>query len=98
MGGGSAAPAGPFVASYAETETESSPLLSKAAEKSSGKKASKGIPLVGAGVSTFWHEWQMCRLGRGVEPDINMSWLGAALWEGVVFAVIGAVLGVFRRK
>ncbi|KAI9635074.1 uncharacterized protein MKK02DRAFT_24991 [Dioszegia hungarica] len=67
-------------------------------EKSSGKKASKGIPLVGAGVSTFWHEWQMCRLGRGVEPDINMSWLGAALWEGVVFAVIGAVLGVFRRK
>ncbi|KAK4687492.1 hypothetical protein P7C73_g2627, partial [Tremellales sp. Uapishka_1] len=43
-------------------------------------KSSSGIPLIGAGVSTLWHEWQLCRLGRGVEPDRGMHWF----WGGLV--------------
>ncbi|OCF55647.1 NADH:flavin oxidoreductase/NADH oxidase [Kwoniella mangroviensis CBS 10435] len=48
----------------------------------------EGIKLVGAGISTLWHEWQMCRIGRGVEPDINMHWLRGALVEEVWFEVL----------
>lgn len=48
----------------------------------------KGIPLVGAGVSTLWHTWQMCRIGRGVEPDGEMSWFRGLLveeiWKGMI--------------
>ncbi|KGB77577.2 NADH:flavin oxidoreductase/NADH oxidase [Cryptococcus deuterogattii R265] len=48
----------------------------------------KGIPLVGAGVSTLWHTWQMCRIGRGVEPDEKMSWFRGLMveeiWEGMI--------------
>lgn len=63
----------PSVATYAETE--STPLISK---ESSPKQ--NGVPLVGAGVSTFWHEWQLCRIGRGTEPDMSMDWV----WKGAV--------------
>ena len=68
----------PVVASYAETET--TPLLSQDA------KAMRkfGIPLVGAGISTVWHEWQLSRVGRGKKPDMGMHWLwGGAVVEGV---------------
>lgn len=48
----------------------------------------KGIPLVGAGVPTLWHTWQMCRIGRGVEPDGEMSWFRGLLveeiWKGMI--------------
>ena len=40
-----------------------------------GKKSQEGIPLVGAGISTLWHEWQLCRIGRGLEPDLGMNWI-----------------------
>ena len=40
----------------------------------------EGIPLVGAGISTFWHEFQLCRLGRGVDADPNLHWI----WGGLV--------------
>ncbi|WVQ85640.1 hypothetical protein IAT38_007806 [Cryptococcus sp. DSM 104549] len=46
-------------------------------------KTGGGIPLVGAGVSTFWHQWQLCRLGRGAETDEKMTWLMGLLVEGV---------------
>ncbi|WVW82098.1 hypothetical protein I302_104103 [Kwoniella bestiolae CBS 10118] len=47
-----------------------------------------GIKLVGAGVSTLWHEWQMCRIGRGVEPDVNMHWLRGAMVEEMWYEVM----------
>ena len=56
------------------------------ADKAEAPKNS-GIPLIGAGVSTFWHEWQLCRIGRGVEPDAKMGWGRGlaleALWWGI---------------
>ena len=65
----------------ADATDETAPLVAKEDKKS-------GIPLVGAGVSTFWHEWQLCRIGRGVDPDPNMSWgvglAQEALWWGIV--------------
>ena len=44
----------------------------------------RGIPLVGSSVSTFWHEWQLCRIGRGLDPDISMHWF----WGGVMLEMI----------
>lgn len=71
--------------------TESTPLVHKnlTAESSTKTKSkSNGIPLVGAGIGTFWHEWQLCRIGRGVEPDPTMSWgrglVIEAIWWGVL--------------
>jgi hypothetical protein len=66
------------------TEDETTPLVNPSeGESSSGN----GIPLVGAGISTFWHEWQLCRIGRGVAPDPDMSWgkglAVEALWWGI---------------
>ncbi|ORX34233.1 hypothetical protein BD324DRAFT_637184 [Kockovaella imperatae] len=49
-----------------------------------GSKSGEGIPLVGAGVSTLWHEWQLCRMGRGVEPDLGMDWI----WGGVILELL----------
>lgn len=76
----------PIPASYADSETESTPLLRE--EPAGSRKKGNGIALVGAGVSTFWHEWQLCRLGRGVEPDPTMSWGRGlaieALWWGIL--------------
>ncbi|WVO13410.1 hypothetical protein L204_101025 [Cryptococcus depauperatus] len=50
-------------------------------------KAGGGIPLVGAGISTMWHTWQMCRIGRGVQPDREMPWLRGliieSIWKGM---------------
>lgn len=74
---------------------ESTPLVLKqpAGESSTkikpkSKSKSNGIPLVGAGVGTFWHEWQLCRIGRGVEPDPTMSWgrglIVEAIWWGLL--------------
>jgi hypothetical protein len=66
------------------TEDETTPLVEEIEPKSSD---ASGIPLVGAGISTFWHEWQLCRIGRGVEPDPTMSWGRGlaieALWWGI---------------
>ncbi|WVF70744.1 hypothetical protein IAT40_005538 [Kwoniella sp. CBS 6097] len=53
-----------------------------------GSKAKGGIPLVGAGVSTLWHEWQMCRVGRGLDPDYGMHWLKGLLVEELWWEVI----------
>jgi hypothetical protein len=36
---------------------------------------SGGIPLVGASISILWHEMQLSRIGRGVEPNPEMNWL-----------------------
>lgn len=56
----------------------------------------KGIPLVGAGVSTLWHTWQMCRIGRGVEPDREMSWFRGLMveeiWEGMIVRGVTLIL------
>ncbi|WWD09216.1 hypothetical protein V865_007338 [Kwoniella europaea PYCC6329] len=62
-----------------------------------GSDPKEGIKLVGAGISTLWHEWQMCRIGRGTEPDINMHWLSGALIEEVWFEVLkGGPMGWWR--
>ena len=72
------------MASYLDDET--TPLVS---DKPSKKKTS-AIPLIGAGVSTYWHEWQLCRLGRGLEPDMTMHWAwGGLLLEGVWWGMLG---------
>ena len=47
-------------------------------------KGSNSIPLLGAGMTTFWHEWQLCRLSRGVDTDLGMHWI----WGGVVVELI----------
>ncbi|WWD18060.1 hypothetical protein CI109_102507 [Kwoniella shandongensis] len=47
----------------------------------------QGVPLIGAGVSTLWHEWQLCRLGRGEEPDWDMHWLRGLMVEEVWWEV-----------
>lgn len=55
---------------------------------SSSKPADGSIKLVGAGVSTFWHEWQMFRIGAGENPDSNLHWFKGAvkytLWHGIL--------------
>ena len=48
------------------------------------RKGSRNIPLVGAGMSTLWHEWQLGRLGRGVNADLGMHWI----WGGVMLELI----------
>lgn len=48
-----------------------------------GPSTAYGIPLVGAGVSTFWHEMQINRIGRGLEPDLNLHWVWGFLVEFV---------------
>lgn len=49
--------------------------------------AGAGVKLVGAGIGTTWHEWQMARMGRGEEPDPDLDWFrGLAtetLWQTV---------------
>ena len=75
-------------ATYDDTNQgdETTPLVPK--ETKSMDTKSNGIPLVGAGVGTFWHEWQLCRLGRGIEPDPKMSWGRGlaieAIWWGLL--------------
>lgn len=107
LGGGSSSAGGSGdkkvtvpVATYIDQgQDENSPLLSKSRDKAKEqKKDNKGIPLIGAGVSTFWHEWQMSRMGRGVEPDVGMNWLwGGAIWEMIVWGLVGAFIGLFKR-
>lgn len=49
-----------------------------------------GIPFVGAGVSTFWHEWQLSRMGRGAKPDLTMHWIWGGLFvELVWYGILG---------
>lgn len=47
------------------------------------------IKLVGASVSTFWHEWQMARMGRGEEPDPKLDWLGGAVTNVLWYDILG---------
>lgn len=53
-----------------------------------GKTPTGSIKLVGAGVGTMWHEWQMVRLGAGEQPDPKLDWIRGAivytLWEGIL--------------
>ena len=87
----------PEPATYLDTDptsidgnTEDSPLLKTESAEQEGRKKELGIPLVGGGISTFWHEWQMCRIGRGLEPDMRMDWLWAGLiYEGVWQGMLG---------
>ncbi|ORY20962.1 hypothetical protein BCR39DRAFT_554447, partial [Naematelia encephala] len=79
LGGGRSSSASP-VSTYTEVETESSPLVAKHTQPA-------GVPLVGAGISTFWHEWQLSRISRGKEPWMDMGWGVGAVWEGVVWGV-----------
>ena len=86
FGGGRSAtastPGKPAVSSYTETGT----TLYMSKEGTEGKR---GIPLVGAGISTTWHEWQLCRIGRGVEPDMDMSWFwGGLIVEGLWWGLL----------
>ncbi|WWC66566.1 uncharacterized protein I206_100469 [Kwoniella pini CBS 10737] len=53
-----------------------------------GSDTKNSIKLVGAGISTMWHEWQLCRIGRGVEPDLNMHWLKGLIVEELWYEVI----------
>ncbi|WWC58418.1 uncharacterized protein I303_100958 [Kwoniella dejecticola CBS 10117] len=53
-----------------------------------GNSPTRGIKLVGAGISTMWHEWQLCRIGRGVEPDPDMHWLRGLIIEEIWYEVI----------
>jgi hypothetical protein len=48
-----------------------------------------GIPLVGAGVATLWHEWQMVRIGRGVDADLGMGWVEGLVREGIWYSMLG---------
>ncbi|WVQ97108.1 hypothetical protein IAU59_004218 [Kwoniella sp. CBS 9459] len=59
-----------------------------ASNSGSGAPLKGGIPLVGAGVSTLWHEWQMCRIGRSVEADYGMHWLRGLIVEELWWEVI----------
>ncbi|KAF7984237.1 hypothetical protein HWV62_16054 [Athelia sp. TMB] len=81
-----------------ESTTEVTPLLSTKASATDTQKKNRGVPLVGAGVSTFWHEWQLCRIGRGLEPDLEMSWLwGGLVVEGIWWGMLGGgPLGWFK--
>jgi hypothetical protein len=87
-GGGGSTPSSkahaPPVSSYLDGEA-----ADQAMSASKRYKRAKGIPLVGASVSTFWHEWQMCRIGREVGADLEMDWflrglVVEGLWYGVV--------------
>lgn len=51
--------------------------------------SASGIPLVGAGVSTFWHEMQLNRLGRGLEPDVKIHWVWGLFVEFIWFGILG---------
>lgn len=59
------------------------------AENEAIERASNGsgVKLVGAGIGTTWHEWQMARMGRGEEPDLELDWFrGLAtetLWQTI---------------
>ncbi|WVR05722.1 hypothetical protein IAU60_002746 [Kwoniella sp. DSM 27419] len=54
----------------------------------SSSGVTKGVPLVGAGVSTLWHEWQLCRMGRGLEPNDGMHWLRGLMVEELWWEVL----------
>lgn len=86
---------------YTNTADEQTPLLASdsdgqtASADSGDAKRPRGIPLIGAGVSTFWHGWQLSRMGRGRDPDPQMDWLfGGVLWEMVIWGIMGAVKGI----
>jgi hypothetical protein len=54
-----------------------------------GKASHDGrVNLVGASVSTFWHEWQMARIGRGQQPDPELDWVRGVvtntLWHDIL--------------
>lgn len=105
LGGGSSVkvppkPEAPLVASYAETEParETSSLLPKELKDQRKVARSRSIPLIGAGVSTFWHEWQLSRLARGLEPDPRLNWFLGAIWEGLVRGLIGGLWNLFSSQ
>lgn len=53
------------------------------------RKEDGGIKLVGAGVSTVWHEWQMARIGRGEEPDPGLEFVYGALANTLWHDILG---------
>jgi len=84
--------AAPPVSSYLDGEPADDAMKLQPASKQYIR--SKGIPLVGAGISTFWHEWQMCRIGRGLEPDLEMNWFwGGLIREGLWYGLILTLWG-----
>ena len=52
----------------------------------------RGIPLVGAGAATVWHQVHLNRLGRGLRPDMSVNWLFGLLveiiWWGTVLTIM----------
>ena len=46
-----------------------------------GQAKTSGIPMVGAGVSSFWHEMQLIRIGRGEKPDLKLQWVIGFIME-----------------
>ncbi|KAL1406195.1 hypothetical protein Q8F55_007884 [Vanrija albida] len=47
------------------------------------------VKLVGAGVSTTWHEWQMARIGLGLQPDPKLPWISGALTYTLWYDILG---------
>jgi len=45
--------------------------------------------MVGAGVSTFWHEMQLIRIGRGVKPDLSLHWVMGMIMEFIWWGALG---------
>ena len=55
------------------------PYETSAPSTKSVRGASQGVPLVGASISILWHEMQINRIGRGVQPNPDVNWL-IGLW------------------
>lgn len=80
--------------------SSSKATVSRAADSKKKKKKKKSVPVVGAGISTFWHEWQLSRIGRGVEPDMHMDWgwggmVVEMIWWGLIWE--GLIWGLWQR-
>ncbi|KAL7423763.1 hypothetical protein Q5752_001347 [Cryptotrichosporon argae] len=67
----------------------------------SGLKGKGKIKLISAGVGTWWHENQMARIGRGVDPDPQMGfWAGIWMewvWFGMLAWLGRCLRGLFVR-
>lgn len=77
LGGGRTAP--PSLAANGESTNGESKVV----------RRDDGIKLVGAGVSTVWHEWQMARIGRGEEPDPKLDFVYGALANTLWHDILG---------
>ncbi len=65
------------------------PYETSSPNTSASSKSQQGVPLVGASISILWHEMQLCRLGRGVKPDIKMNWLVGLFVEFIWYGLLG---------